>query len=81
MGETGIEWIVIVMLIGYGLFYVIWPGKARQQYMSHFDVASPIKWYKPNTYMRHELPAVAFRVVGVVFIVLSIFVFYVCYSR
>ena len=71
------DWVVIVLTFGYGLFYVGWPQKARQQYLAHFDVDAPTKWYRPNTYLKFRPPTVAFRVFGVVLLGIAIFLIYV----
>lgn len=70
-------WVVIILFFGYGSFYVGWPQKARQQYLAHFDVDAPTKWYKPNTYLKFRPPAVAFRVFGAVLLAIAIFLIYI----
>ena len=71
------NWVVITLTFGYGLFYVGWPEKARQQYLSHFDVDGPAKWYKPNTFLRFRPPIMAFRVFGVVLLAIAILLIYI----
>lgn len=75
------DWVWFILVFGYGLFYIGWPEKARQQYLSHFDVDSPMKWYKPNTYLRFRPPAVAFRLFGLVLIAMAISLIYITNSR
>ena len=70
------DWVVIVLTLGYGLFYVGWPQKARKQYLAHFDVDAPTKWYKPK-YLKSRPPAVAFRVFGIVLLAIGIFLIYI----
>jgi len=71
------DWVVIALTFGYGLFYVCWPEKARKQYLAHFDVDAPTKWYKPNTYLKSRPPPVAFRVFGVVLLAIAVCLIYV----
>jgi hypothetical protein len=71
------DWVVIILTAGYGLFYVGWPQKARQQYLAHFDVDTPTKWYRPNTYLKFRPPTVAFRVFGVVLLAIAVFLIYI----
>ena len=75
------EWFVILVTFGYGLFSLVWPEKARQQYLAHFDVGAPTKWYKSSTYLKFRPPPAAFRLFGVVLLGIGIFLVYVRYSR
>lgn len=68
---------MIILTIGYGLFYVGWPKKARRQYLAHFDVDAPTKWYKPSTYLKFKPPTVAFRIVGIVLLAIAILLIYI----
>jgi hypothetical protein len=75
------NWVVTILTFGYGLFYVIWPKTARRQFLSHFDVDAPTKWYKPNTYLSFRPPAFAFRIFGFFLIALAIFSIYIKNSQ
>ena len=75
------EWFVIFLTFGYGLFCVFWPEKARQQYLAYFDVGAPTKWYKANTYLKFQPPPIAFRIFGVVLLGIGIFLIYIRYSQ
>jgi len=75
------EWFVILVAFGYGLFCVVWPEKARQQYLAHFDVEAPTRWYKPGTYLKFRPPGVAFRVFGIFVLGIGVFLVYLRYSR
>jgi uncharacterized protein YjeT (DUF2065 family) len=77
MYEFFIDYFVPLVLLGYGIFFVIWPDKARRMYMAHFDPDSPLKWYNPRTYLRSELPAFVFRIAGIAFILFGLFVLYI----
>jgi hypothetical protein len=57
------ELFVFLITFGYGLFYVFWPEKARNQYLAHFDLDAETKWYKPNTYVKFKPPAGVFRII------------------
>lgn len=75
------EWVVILLTTGYGLFSIVWPDKVREMYLSHFEVDEPAKWYKPNTYLTFRPPAVVFRLFGVVLLGIGIFLIFLKYSR
>ena len=69
-------WVGIILTMVYGLFYVVSPQTARQQYLSHFDVDAPTRWYKPRTYLSFRPPAIAFRIVGIILLATGIFLIY-----
>jgi hypothetical protein len=68
---------IILITLGYGLFYVVWPEKGRNQFLAHFDVDGPVKWYRPNTYLTFKPPALAFRITGAALVCLGIFLIYI----
>ena len=70
----------VVLLFSYGLFCLVWPETARQQYLKSFDVGAPTIWYKPSTYLKFRPPLIAFRLFGIVLIVMSIGLIYLKYS-
>ncbi len=69
-------WVGLLMLFGYSLYFVIWPEKAQKLYRSNFDLNSPMKWYKPDTWQRALPSAFVFRIVGLVLLVLSLYLLY-----
>jgi uncharacterized protein YjeT (DUF2065 family) len=71
-----VDWFLILINLGYGLFYVFWPDRARKQFLAHFDVDGPTKWYRPNTYLTFKPPAVVFRIVGIALVCLSVLLFF-----
>lgn len=75
------EWFVILVTFAYGLFCVVWPEKARKQYLTHFDVGAPTRWYKPRTFLKFQPSPVAFRLFGVFLLGIGIFLVYLRYSR
>ena len=71
-----IVWFGIVVLFTYGFYCVVWPNHARRQYLRYFDVAAPFKWYKSGTYLRSNIPTIAFRLFGLLLLGLGIFLIY-----
>jgi len=41
-------WIAILILLIYGLYMMVWPEKALELFMSHYELMAP-KWHKPKT--------------------------------
>jgi hypothetical protein len=74
------DWIVILIFAGYGLFCFVWPEKACEMYLAHFNVGAQTKWYKPNTYLKYAPSAIAFRCFGVVLLGIGVFLIYIKYS-
>lgn len=75
MNDTVI-WIVILILLVYGLYMLVWPEKALELFMSQYDLTSPIKWHKPKTWLREKPPVIFFQMAGVLFIILSLYLVY-----
>jgi hypothetical protein len=75
------ELLFSLIVFGYGVFFVFWPEKARQQFLAPFNLEAPTKWYKPNTYMKFRPPVAAFRIIGVVAICASILLYAWRYPR
>ena len=71
---------IAVVLFGYGLFCIVWPESAQQQYLKSFDVGVQTTWYKPRTYLKSRPPRIVFRLVGIVLVAMSIGVIYIKYS-
>jgi hypothetical protein len=72
---------VAAVLFSYGVFYIVWPETARQQYLKSFDVGVPTRWYNPSTYLKARPPRIVFRVLGIVFVAMSIGLLYIKYSK
>ena len=68
-------WIVVIIPVGFGIYYLFWPGHAQQQFMSRFDLDSPVKWYKPNTFLRFSPPVIVFRILGAVLILFGLLLY------
>ena len=72
---------VAIVLLSYGLFCVVWPETARQQYLKSFDVGAPTQWYRPRTYLKFPPPRIAFRLSGIVLLAMGIGLIYLKYSQ
>jgi hypothetical protein len=81
MLEKALAHLPALIMLGYGAFYAIWPERGRRMYMAHFDPDAPLKWYNPKTWLRSKPPTYLFRIVGVVFIVLGLLLFYITTSK
>ena len=66
----------ILVVLGYGLFFIVWPEKAREQFLRPYKLDTPIRWYKPNTWLRLRPSLLFFRIVGATAICLGILVLY-----
>jgi uncharacterized protein YjeT (DUF2065 family) len=66
----------ILVLLGYGLFFMIWPEKGREWYLRPFDVDAPSRWYKPSTWLNLKPDLIIFRIIGGVAICLGLVVLY-----
>ena len=71
----------LVLLFSYGLFCIVCPETARQQYLKSFDVEEPTRWYKPSTYLKARPPRIAFRLFGIVLVATGIGLMYLKYSQ
>ena len=66
----------VLFVLGYGLFFVIWPERARAQYLRSFDLEAPPNWLKPNTWLTFEPGLMGFRIIGAGLIALALLVSY-----
>jgi hypothetical protein len=57
--------LVLFVVFAYGLFLVIWPEKARSQFLQQYDLDARAELSKPATWMRFRPTALAFRIMGV----------------
>jgi hypothetical protein len=74
--EVGFGLFVIAGIFGYGFFLVVWPDLARRQFLSYYDLNAPMKWNRPRTWLKFKPGDFAFRIVGFVFIALSMYLLY-----
>jgi hypothetical protein len=66
-----LQLLAVVVLVGYGVFYLMWPDKARDQCLAHFKIGSPQRWYDPATWLRSKPPLILFRIFGLLILGLA----------
>jgi len=71
----------ISVLFGYGLFFAVWPDKARGQFLAQYDLDSPTKTFNPSTWLKFRPGPLAFRIIGILSVSLSLFLVYFWNSR
>ncbi len=69
-------WFGILVVFGYGLFFIVWPEKAREWFLRAYNLDAPTQWYKPNTWLKSTPSLVVFRILGAVALCLGIIVLY-----
>ncbi len=66
----------ILILIANGVFFIVWPERARGQFLRPYKLDSPTQWYKPNTWLKSKPSLVVFRIVGALAICSGILLIY-----
>ncbi len=55
----------ILVVFGYGLFFIIWPKKAREWFLRPYNLDAPTQWYKPKTWLKFTPSLGVFRIPAV----------------
>lgn len=74
--EVAMLLLVAGTILAYGIFCFGWPAKARHMFISQYDMTGPLKWYNPSTWLRTNITAGVFRIIGVLFIALGALLFW-----
>ena len=78
MEKTTIDFLVLLFSIGVlitvGFFCVIRPKEARQRYLAGFKLDEELRWDDPRTWLRFIPSLWAFRIFGMIFILLGLLV-------
>jgi|GEM_PF-2977988 len=66
----------ILIAIAYSVFYIAWPEKARDWFLKGYKVDDQSLWYKPTTWLTVKPGILAFRIVGLVMLMLTFICLY-----